>query len=877
MAVGKKSSGGRPKLDLWDHFHDSGKSANKAYNKAYCLYELDAIKAQLREEDTKAVRAGDLEKPRSSEVLHLDACDKMCHTTSKKSTLRNHLISCNAVPEAVKAKFRAQKQAEAGGAASDDDTPTTVTASTSSSSSAPAKRKATDAPASGPPPTKKRQQQQARFEVVKGPSVSWSRDRQLAFERQLLRAWVSVGIAWEGIDDHEFRTIFTDFFPWVGVPHRTKLSTTCLQREKANQEVSMRDTVTGSYSTLQYDGWTHSRKHLQVFMFTADVKTFLLHAYDVSSKRKTAANLFPLIEDESVYLEKIGSVLIGLCSDAAGEPRKARLMTVKKHKHLLQADCWAHQIQLIFGDLLKSDSALKDLFEQVESVVKWFLNHSWPLAQLFAEQETMRCTALALIKAVITRWTAHYCSAVRLLDVSKAMRSLVIKKEKELVESVGKKRETQDVARKVMRIVKDEAFWTGVARAKRDLEPLAVAARVAQGAYIRCDHILLILGRIYKLYSDMIDKDSAGSASSRDAHYLHGVLDSIKKRWSKADQDLFVLCLFLNPRICSQLFDAANLSLSRIIVSAKRMYCKVFKEDTAPAALTLEIIRYKDYQREFSRAQWAIDDLDKAQEEAGDHDALLPWRVLDERSPLVRLARLVLSFNPTSASTERVLSDFGNQRTPHRNRLGVGKMRDAAFVKLGIRREHAQLGIGRRRLRTRFGLAPQKSDHDPSGRRMEDEEAALQTSAPRNDSDSESDSETATPTTALPGDESPDLQHFSGLAQTILDELDDHELDGYWDEDDLDILNSNEALKVGIDELFDYSLNAKWEDFWLTAVKSVDEELEFYELLTQSQQADADLPLAPAYAAALKAAQKSAEPEPSAGEPKDTPIVIDDD
>lgn len=64
--------GGRAKLNIWEHFFDSGEKANKAHKKAYCIYELNHHKKTLRDADEKAVKDHILENVRNKELLHVD-------------------------------------------------------------------------------------------------------------------------------------------------------------------------------------------------------------------------------------------------------------------------------------------------------------------------------------------------------------------------------------------------------------------------------------------------------------------------------------------------------------------------------------------------------------------------------------------------------------------------------------------------------------------------------------------------------------------------------------------------------------------------------------------------------------------------------------
>lgn len=54
------------------------------------------------------------------------------------------------------------------------------------------------------------------------------------------------------------------------------------------------------------------------------------------------------MEDELDYMTSMLLLLvIGICGDASGDERSARLKMLAKHPHLLIADCWAHQVLIL--------------------------------------------------------------------------------------------------------------------------------------------------------------------------------------------------------------------------------------------------------------------------------------------------------------------------------------------------------------------------------------------------------------------------------------------------------------------------------------------------------------------------------------------------
>src|SRR5260370_37550626 len=72
-------------------------------------------------------------------------------------------------------------------------------------------------------------------------------------------------------------------------------------------------------------------------------------------------------------------------------------------------------------------------------------------------------------------------------------------------------------------------------------------------SHAHLDHVLLILGLLYKTFSSESNDISTLTCSI--------ILGSLEKWWGKADQDAFILALFFNPFICTSLYKKNHPSL----------------------------------------------------------------------------------------------------------------------------------------------------------------------------------------------------------------------------------------------------------------------------------------------------------------------------
>lgn len=111
------------------------------------------------------------------------------------------------------------------------------------------------------------------------------------------------------------------------------------------------------------------------------------------------------------------------------------------------------------GDYFKLKGDLANTMDTALEIVKWFNSHGFALGLLRERQQQQNGHLLALLLAVVTRWTSRYLSCARLLEVKRTIRGLIYDKLEELVQSVGDKRELQTKARKVLENALDLHFW----------------------------------------------------------------------------------------------------------------------------------------------------------------------------------------------------------------------------------------------------------------------------------------------------------------------------------------------------------------------------------------------------------------------------------
>jgi hypothetical protein len=188
-----------------------------------------------------------------------------------------------------------------------------------------------------------------------------------------------------------------------------------------------------------------------------------MRTHDVSADAKSGDALLKLVTDDLQWIENTYNVsVIGVCTDNGGDARKMRRLLLALMPWLIVLVCWAHQINLIVGDYLSLRIDFLACVPKALLLIKWMNNHSRALGIFRREQLQTFNKILALILPVITRWTAHYLSLRRLLDVETSIRACWMKYSREMIECAGPKADVQQKAREIEAIVDDSQFWVQV-------------------------------------------------------------------------------------------------------------------------------------------------------------------------------------------------------------------------------------------------------------------------------------------------------------------------------------------------------------------------------------------------------------------------------
>ncbi|THH15178.1 hypothetical protein EUX98_g9503 [Antrodiella citrinella] len=512
---------------------------------------------------------------------------------------------------------------------------------------------------------------------------------QAEFNADLCSLFVALGWAWDGADQDIMRTFIRKYTVYQA-PSAYTLSGPVLDQQAKEVEQRMKSRLSGKLGTGQCDGWKNvARTSVVSSLITVDYEPYLIDTHDVSAERKTADNLLNIVIMNIMYaMMTLEVTVIAWCSDAGGDSASMRRKLVQRYPWLIVLDCWAHQIHLVVGDYFKLELPWIEYVDMATEVIKWFNNHGYANGLLRAQQQSINVKILVLILPVATRWTSHYLSIRRLRQLRRFIEACVALHYDDLVESVGKTKKAKDHAKKVLQYVQDGDFWKGLEKVERDLQPLAVAANLTQGASTRLDQVLLTLANLYRHFSDPKYESSVRI----------GIHASLQKRWAKnADIDVFVISVFLNPYIRNKLFRPGNPRLTPIEIYnlCTRVYKRIFPEGNClDPGFHHAFFAYIEGVREFSADRMKLDAFKAAYDNSGTPiDIVSIWTAMDDhsdsgRNNFIKLAIRILSVVTNSASAEHVFSQMGLTHTRLRNRFKPLKVHKMVMLKMDLKRRY---------------------------------------------------------------------------------------------------------------------------------------------------------------------------------------------
>jgi hypothetical protein len=186
--------------------------------------------------------------------------------------------------------------------------------------------------------------------------------------------------------------------------------------------------------------------------------------HDMTKEPKTGDRMFELMKaDKKLMEEKYGITVAGWCADEGPDTKKGKRLMAKEFLWMIMLVCWAHQINLVVGDLLGVKHELIEVIKMALKIITWFNTHSAPLSWLQDEQELTYNTSWIIFLPVATWWLTHYHVCTRMLKIERAMRACWLRKGEDMILKAGNT-EKQERVRAVLEPIGDPELWKKLRR-----------------------------------------------------------------------------------------------------------------------------------------------------------------------------------------------------------------------------------------------------------------------------------------------------------------------------------------------------------------------------------------------------------------------------
>src|SRR5882762_4389190 len=179
---------------------------------------------------------------------------------------------------------------------------------------------------------------------------------------------------------------------------------------------------------------------------------------------KTGDQMFELMKaDKTLMEEKYKITVGGWCAVEGPDTKKGKRLMSEVFCWMIIIVCWAHQMNLVVGDLLGVKHKLIKVIKTALEIITWFNGHSVPLAWLQDEQQLTYNKSWIIFLPIITRWLAHYHTYTRFLKSERAMYACWAQKADEIIMKAGNT-EKQERAQAVLEPIGDVEFWKKLQR-----------------------------------------------------------------------------------------------------------------------------------------------------------------------------------------------------------------------------------------------------------------------------------------------------------------------------------------------------------------------------------------------------------------------------
>ncbi|CAN6463408.1 unnamed protein product [Victoria cruziana] len=497
-------------------------------------------------------------------------------------------------------------------------------------------------------------------------------------------------------------------FPSYKAPSFERATTVLLDNEKERVREEMDDfkqkwPIHGV--SIISSGWANGKNQPLINVLASNLYgAAFLHAYDFAAVENYGKYITQFLVKA---IEEVGpSNVVQIVTDNTSDCQLAGNEVRISYPHIFWSPCMIHTLSLIFKDLAKEFSWLRDVYIAAKDIVKYIASHGQTL-DIFRNH-----SKLEILKTAKRRFVSHYTVLKHLIDARDTLRAVVVTDDWHKWANFCTDEEMKSKAMVAQENIMSEQFWHNVQFSFLITRPIYEMIKFV-------DRDEPLIGEVYECMENMIGQIKQNLEDHDDMY--EKVSKVIYYRWNRMNLPLHCLAHVLTPKH----YNFEYLKSSKpgralrvppdqnvdIMDKAKEAIYMITQDEETTDEVILELLEFIDKRGSFGTKE-------ATRHVTNPNFSVLDWwRLHGGKTKLKAIAVKVLSQVVTASSMEREWSTYNYIHNVKKNVLNGHQADKLVYIHSNLRL------LSRYKNKSAYLLGPhQKWDLDPENPVIEDEQ-----------------------------------------------------------------------------------------------------------------------------------------------------------